>query len=80
MTDNPAEESRAQSAEIISEVSEAVEGRFDARALGHSIYTQGANWDDLKQMATDTVLCHVDENGASRVIRLHLVRQEVFGV
>ena len=33
--------------EIIFEVTEAVEGGFDARALGHSIFAQGDDWDDL---------------------------------
>ena len=41
MTDNPSAESRARPAEIIFEVTEAVEGGYDARALGYSIYTQG---------------------------------------
>ena len=41
MTDNPAAESGARPAEIIFEVTEAVEGGYDARALGYSIYTQG---------------------------------------
>ncbi len=49
---------------------------YDARALGYSIYTQGEDWDDLKEMARDAVLCHFDEDGAPRVIRLHLVREE----
>ena len=30
-----------RSAEIISEVTEAWEGRYHARALGYSIFTQG---------------------------------------
>ncbi len=76
MTGNPSAESRARPAEIIFEATEAVEGGYDARALGYSIYTQGENWDDLKEMARDAVLCHFDEDGAPRVIRLHLVREE----
>ena len=44
MTDNPAVESGARPAEIIFEVTEAVEGGYDARALGYSIYTQGESW------------------------------------
>ena len=66
MTDNPSAESRARPAEIIFEVTEAVEGGYDARALGYSIYTQGEDWDDLKEMARDAVLCHFDEDGAPR--------------
>ena len=61
-------------AEIIFEATEAPEGGFDARALGHSIFTQGDDWNDLKAMARDAVLCHFDEDDAPRVIRLHLVR------
>ena len=70
MTDNPSAESRARPAKIIFEVTEAVEGGCDARALGYSIYTQGENWDDLKEMARDAVRCHFDEDGAPHVIRL----------
>ena len=73
-------DSRPRSAEIIFKVTEAVEGWYDARALGYSIYTQGEDWDDLKAMARDAVLCHFDEDGAPRVIRLHLVREEAIAV
>jgi hypothetical protein len=80
MTEGPAAESRARPAEIIFEVTEAVEGGYDARALGYSIFTQGENWDDLKVMARDAVLCHFEEDGAPRVIRLHLVQDEAIAV
>ena len=62
--------------EIIFEVAEAPEGGYDARALGHSIFTQGEDWDDLKVMVRDAVLCHFDEDDVPRVIRLHLIREE----
>lgn len=42
--------------EIIFEVTEAPEGGYDARALGHDIFTQGSDWDELKAMARDAVL------------------------
>ena len=67
-------------AEIIFEVTESDEGGFEARALGHSIYTQGENWNDLKEMAGDAVLCHFGEDRAPRVIRLHLIREEAIAV
>lgn len=66
--------------EIIFEVTEACEGGYDARALGHSIFTQGDDWDDLKAMARDAVICHFEEGEAPRVIRLHLVREEAIAV
>ena len=66
--------------EIIFEVNKAVEGGYEARALGYSIYTQGESWDELKEMARNAVLCHFDETVAPRVIRLHLVREEAIAV
>ena len=67
-------------AEIIFEVTEAVEGGYDARALGYSIFTQGDNWDDLKDMVKDAVRCHFDEDTVPRVIRLHLIKEEAIAV
>ena len=66
--------------EIVFEVTEAVEGGYDARALGHSIFTQGQDWADLKAMVKDAVLCHFDDNEAPAAIRLRLVKDEVIAV
>lgn len=66
--------------EIVFEVTEAVEGGYDARAVGHSIFTQGINWTDLKAMAKDAVLCHFDDDELPAAIRLHLVKDEVMVV
>ena len=66
--------------EIIFEVTEAPEGGSDARALGHSVFTQGDDWDDLKDMVRDAVLCHFDDRETPRVIRLHFVREEAIAV
>ena len=60
-------------AEIIFEVTEAVEGGFDARALGYSIFTQGEDWADLKAMVKDAVICHFGDEGELKVVRLHCV-------
>jgi predicted RNase H-like HicB family nuclease len=66
--------------EIIFEVEEAPEGGYDARALGHSIYTQAETIDELKAMLQDAVRCHFEESERPRVIRLHLVKDEVIAV
>jgi predicted RNase H-like HicB family nuclease len=66
--------------EIIFEVEEAPEGGYDARALGYSIYTQAETMDELKAMLQDAVRCHFEENERPRVIRLHLVKDEVIAV
>ena len=69
-----------RTAEIIFEVTESEEGGYEARALGHSIFTQGEDWSDLKEMVRDAVLCHFDEGNTPRVIRLHLIREEAIAV
>ena len=66
--------------EIIFEVTEAIEGGYNARALGYGIFTQGEDWADLKAMVKDAVLCHFDEDDTPKVIRLHLVKDEVIAV
>ena len=50
--------------EIIFEVTEAAEGGYDARALGHGVFTQGEDWDDLKEMVRDAVRCHFGDGDA----------------
>lgn len=66
--------------EIIFTVVESPEGGYEARALGQSIYTQGDTLEELKAMVQDAVRCHFDEGSRPRVIRLHLVKDEVIPV
>ena len=66
--------------EIVFEVTEAPEGGYDARALGHAIFTQGDDWDDLKAMARNAVLCHFEEGDAPRSADPVLVRDEANAV
>jgi len=37
------------------EVVDSPEGGYEAAALGHWIYTQGEDWEDLKAMVQDAV-------------------------
>jgi len=63
--------------EIIFSVEESPEGGYEAKALGHSIYTQADSFEELKAMIQDAVRCHFEEEDRPRVIRLHLVKDEV---
>ena len=63
--------------EVIFLVSDSPEGGYEARALGHSIYTGADSIEELREMVRDAVACHFDEGERPRVIRLHLVREEV---
>ena len=66
--------------EIIFLVEESPDGEYGARALGYSIYTEGDTLEELRQMLADAVRCHLEETEAPRIIRLHVVREEVFAV
>jgi hypothetical protein len=63
--------------EIIFAVAETPEGSYEARALGHSIYTEADSLNELRAMVQDAVRCHFDQAGRPRVIRLHLVKDEI---
>lgn len=63
--------------EIVFLVEEASEGGFLARALRESIVTEADEMEALHAAVCDAVQCHFDEGKAPRVIRLHVVRDEV---
>ena len=56
--------------EIIFAVTESPEGGYEARALGHSIYTEADSLDELRTMVQDAVRCHFDQVERPRLIRL----------
>jgi hypothetical protein len=60
--------------EDIFSVEESPEGGFEARALGHSIFTQADTFEELKRNVREAVQCHFDEGTAPPVIRLYLVK------
>jgi hypothetical protein len=63
--------------EIIFSVQESPEGGYEARALGHPIFTQADPLEELKAMLRDAVACHFPEDAEPQVIRLHMVKDEV---
>lgn len=69
-----------QDSEIIFSVEEAPEGGYQARALGHAIHTQAETLEELKGMVQDAVRCHFGDADRPRLIRLHLVKDEVIPV
>jgi len=64
--------------EIVFVIEEDPEGGFIARALGESIFTQADDMEGLRKAVRDAVHCHFpEEESRPKVIRLHLVRDEV---
>ena len=63
--------------EILFLVQDSPEGGYEARALGHSIFTEADTLDELRFMIKDAVACHFEEAQRPKVIRLHFVREEL---
>ena len=57
--------------EIIFLIEESIDGGYEARALGYSIYTQGESYEEVKKLAYDAVHCHFDEKDLPNLIRFH---------
>lgn len=66
--------------EIIFLVEEAPEGGYTAKALGHSICTEADSFAKLKKRVQDATQCHFEAKEMPRLIRLHMVKDEVIPV
>jgi predicted RNase H-like HicB family nuclease len=63
--------------EVFFLIEEAQDGGFIAKALGESIFTQAETLEDLKNEIKDAVKCHFDTDKLPKIIRLHLVKEEI---
>lgn len=68
------------STEIIFLIEESEDGGYEARALGFSIYTEGETLDELRENIRDALQCHFDEEEMPKIVRLHIVKDEVFAI
>ncbi len=66
--------------EILFTVEEAPEGGLTARAVGVSIFTEADTLDELREQVREAVECHFEEGQTPKLIRLHIVRDEVLTV
>jgi len=66
--------------EIIFIVSESLDGGYEAKAVGHSIYTQCETYHELKATLKDAVICHFDADERPSLIRIHMVSDDVIAV
>ena len=64
--------------ELISEVRDAGEGGFFARALGHAVFMEAETWDELRTNVREAVTLHFEEESVRpRLIQLHFVKDEL---
>ena len=66
--------------EIFFLVEEALEGGYTAKAIGESIFTEADTLNELKVNIREAVHCHFDDDKLPKIIRLHLVKEEVIVV
>ena len=61
--------------ELIFEIRDAEEGGYFARTLGHPIFTQAENWDQLRENILEAVSLHFEEADIRpRLAQLHYVK------
>ena len=63
--------------EILFLVEEADEGGFVAQAASHSIFTEAGTLEELRRNVREAVDSHFEDGQATKVIRLHIVHEEI---
>jgi len=66
--------------EVFFLVEEAIEGGYTARAIGESIFTEGETMEEVRANIKEAVHCYYDDDKLPKIIRLHLVKEEVLAV
>ncbi len=63
--------------EIIFLVEESEEGGYIAKGMGVSIFTEADTMDELKVAVKEAIHCHFEDD-KPKLVRLHMVKEEVF--
>ena len=63
--------------EINFVVEESLDSGFEAKAIGHSIFTQGETIEEIKEAIKESVHCHFDEADMPKTIRIVFLKEEV---
>lgn len=66
--------------EIIFIVEESLDGGYEARAVGESIFTEAETIDELKKNITEAVRCHFDEERLPTLVNLRFQREEIITI
>ena len=66
--------------EIVFIVEESQDGGYFARAVNQSIITQGETMEELRNMISDAVRCHFEEDEMPKLIHLHVTHDETFAL
>jgi predicted RNase H-like HicB family nuclease len=63
--------------EIIFLVEESDEGGYIAKGMGVSIFTEAETMEELRVSIKDAIKCHFEDK-RPKLVRLHMVKEEVF--
>jgi predicted RNase H-like HicB family nuclease len=64
--------------ELLFEVRDAEEGGYFAKALSHSIFTEGNSWEELRANILEVTALHFeDAQDKPRFVQLHYVKDEL---
>jgi predicted RNase H-like HicB family nuclease len=63
--------------ELIFEVAQEADGGFVVESLGDGVFTQADTWEELRHNVREAVEAYFFDRTPPRLIRLHLVRDEV---
>ena len=66
--------------ELVFEVTQEADGGFCAECLTVDIFTQGDNWDGLRENVREAVRAYFFDSIPPNSVRLHLVRDEMFAL
>jgi hypothetical protein len=65
---------------IAFEITQDADGGFSAECLTESIFTQGANWAELRANVKEAVDGFYFDKSKPKSVRLHLVRDEILEI
>ena len=66
--------------EIIFLIEEALEGGYTAKAIGAGIFTEADTLEEIKKNIKEAVECHYEDDKKPKLIRLHMIKEEVITV
>ncbi len=58
-------------------VKDSLEGGYEAKAIGNSIFTQAETYEELKINIKDAVACHFEDSELPKMIRIHYDKEEI---
>lgn len=66
--------------ELVFEVTQESDGGYVAECLTEGIFTQADDWDELRRNVQEAVEVYFGDEESPRVLRLHLVKDELLRV